>query len=62
MTHLNVKRFLCEFQVEGLLEGEDFAAKVSRDEYLDLVKDLLARVTKPVEDALKASEITMVRG
>ncbi|XP_070201995.1 hypoxia up-regulated protein 1-like isoform X2 [Littorina saxatilis] len=46
-------------QVEGLVEGEDFAAKVTRDEYLELVKDLLDRVTKPMEDALKASEITM---
>ena len=47
-------------QVEGLLEGEDFAAKVTREEYLNLIKDLLDRVTKPVEDALKASEITWV--
>ena len=48
------------WQVEGLLDGEDFAAKVTREEYLELVKDMLDRVTKPVEDALKASEITMV--
>ncbi|XP_076438403.1 hypoxia up-regulated protein 1-like isoform X9 [Babylonia areolata] len=46
-------------QVEGLLEGEDFSAKVTREEYLNLIKDLLERVTKPVEDALKTSEITM---
>ncbi|XP_076457852.1 hypoxia up-regulated protein 1-like isoform X2 [Babylonia areolata] len=45
-------------QVEGLLDGEDFSCKVTREEYLDLIKDLLQGVTKPVEDALKMSEIT----
>ena len=35
MNDIDVNRFCHEFQVEGLLEGEDFAAKVSRDEEPD---------------------------
>ncbi|KAK7462527.1 hypothetical protein BaRGS_00038437, partial [Batillaria attramentaria] len=46
-------------QVEGLLEGEDFRAKVTRDEFETMCKDLLQRVTRPLEEALKSSEITL---
>jgi molecular chaperone DnaK (HSP70) len=46
--------------VEGLLDGEDFATKVTRDKYLELVQDLLDRVYKPVEEALKTAEVTLV--
>ncbi|XP_064595263.1 hypoxia up-regulated protein 1-like isoform X2 [Liolophura sinensis] len=46
-------------QVEGLLEEKDFRAKVTRADLETLCADLFDRVTKPIEDALKASEITL---
>ncbi|KAL8594265.1 hypothetical protein ACOMHN_044209 [Nucella lapillus] len=46
-------------QVEGLLEGEDFAAKVTREDFLGLMQDLLPRVTRPVEEALTTANISM---
>ena len=48
------------FQVEGLLDEKDFKAPVKRSDCEELWKDLFDRVTKPVEDALKVSEITLV--
>ena len=56
----------CEFsfgvlQIEGLLDDEDFKMKVTRAELEHLCEDMFDRVTKPIEDALKASEITLVR-
>ena len=47
-------------QVEGLLDDEDFKMKVSRSEMEELCEDMFNRVTKPIDDALKASEITLV--
>lgn len=47
-------------QVEGLLEEIDFRTKVTREELEDLSKDLFEKVTKPIEEALKISQITMV--
>lgn len=47
-------------QVEGLFEEKDFQTKVTREQLLGLVDDLLQRVAKPLEEALKVSEITMV--
>ncbi|XP_025101931.1 LOW QUALITY PROTEIN: hypoxia up-regulated protein 1-like [Pomacea canaliculata] len=46
-------------QVEGLFEEKDFQTKVTREQLLVLVDDLLQRVNKPLEEALKVSEITM---
>ena len=48
-------------QIEGLLDDEDFKMKVTRAELEHLCEDMFDRVTKPIEDALKASEITLVR-
>ncbi|XP_061188994.1 hypoxia up-regulated protein 1-like isoform X1 [Saccostrea echinata] len=46
-------------QVEGLLEDIDFKAKVTRDEFEEMNKDLFERVLKPIEDALKTSHVTL---
>ncbi|XP_071176735.1 hypoxia up-regulated protein 1-like isoform X1 [Mytilus edulis] len=46
-------------QVEGLLEEIDFKTKVTRDELEELSKDLFEKVTKPIEEALKVSQITL---
>ncbi|KAH9500372.1 Hypoxia up-regulated protein 1 [Bulinus truncatus] len=46
-------------QVENLLDEKDFKAPVSRVEFEELTKDLFDRVTKPIEEALKLSEITL---
>ncbi|XP_022325239.2 hypoxia up-regulated protein 1-like isoform X1 [Crassostrea virginica] len=46
-------------QVEGLLEDIDFKAKVSREEFEEMNKDLFDRVTKPIEDALQTSQVTL---
>lgn len=45
-------------QVEGLMEEKDFKFKVTRDNFLGLVGDLLERVTKPIEEAIKSSQMT----
>ncbi|KAJ8316173.1 hypothetical protein KUTeg_006187 [Tegillarca granosa] len=46
-------------QVEGLLDDKDFHAKVTREEFESMCEDLFSRVTKPIEDALKVSQITL---
>ncbi|XP_035828013.1 hypoxia up-regulated protein 1 [Aplysia californica] len=46
-------------QVEGLLEEKDFRSPVTRPELEEMCQDLFERVTKPVEEALKVSEITL---
>ena len=53
-------KFCYYFQIEGLLDDEDFKLKVTRAELEHLSEDMFDRVTKPIEDALKASEITTV--
>ena len=45
-------------QIEGLMEEKDFKLKVTREEFLGLVDDLLKRVTKPIEEAIKSSQMT----
>ena len=53
--------FICFFQqIEGLLDDEDFRAKVTREEFEEMCKDLFNRVAKPVEDALSSSQVTLV--
>ena len=47
-------------QVESLLDDQDFKTKVTREEYEGLCKDLFDRVAKPVQDAIKISEVTWV--
>ncbi|KAK3107370.1 hypothetical protein FSP39_012931 [Pinctada imbricata] len=46
-------------QVEGLLEDIDFKAKVSREEFEEMNKDLFERALNPIKDALKVSQITL---
>lgn len=46
-------------QVEGLLEEIDFRAKVTREELEEMSTDLFEKVTKPIEEALKISEVTL---
>ncbi|XP_052061435.1 hypoxia up-regulated protein 1-like isoform X3 [Mytilus californianus] len=46
-------------QVEGLLEEIDFKTKVTREELEELSKDLFEKVTQPIEEALKVSQITL---
>ena len=53
--------FLFTSQIEGLLDDEDFKAPVTRAEFEELCTDLFDRISKPVKDALKASEVTWVR-
>ncbi|XP_033730283.1 hypoxia up-regulated protein 1-like, partial [Pecten maximus] len=45
--------------VEGLLDNEDFRVKVSRAELEGMTTDLMERVTKPIEEALKTSQVTL---
>ncbi|CAL1530056.1 unnamed protein product [Lymnaea stagnalis] len=46
-------------QVENLLDEKDFRAPVTRQDFEELTKDLIERVTNPIEEALKVSEITL---
>lgn len=46
-------------QIEGLLEEIDFKHQVTRQTFEDLCEDLFDRVTKPLDDALKASGLTL---
>ena len=48
-------------QVEGLLEDVDFRAKVTREKFEELCSDLFDRVPGPVEQALEAAGMTIVR-
>ena len=48
-------------QVEGLIDEIDFKQRITRDDFENLCNDLFKRVKKPVEEALKASEIPLVR-
>ena len=47
-------------QIEGLLDEKDFRSHVTRAELENLNEDLFSRVTTPIEEALKVSEITLV--
>lgn len=46
-------------QIEGLLEEIDYKHQVSRQTFENLCGDLFDRVTKPLDDALKASGLTL---
>lgn len=46
-------------QIEGLLEEIDFKHQVTRQVFEDLCTDLFDRITKPLDDALKASGLTL---
>lgn len=46
-------------QIEGLLEEIDFKHQVTRQTFENLCGDLFDRVTKPLDDALKASGLTL---
>lgn len=43
-----------------MLEDIDFKAKVTREEFEEMNKDLFERVIQPIEDALKTSQVTLV--
>lgn len=46
-------------QIEGLIDDEDFRAKVTREDFEEICSDLWDRVEKPMNDALEAAEMTM---
>ncbi|KAL3886109.1 hypothetical protein ACJMK2_026127 [Sinanodonta woodiana] len=46
-------------QVEGLLDDQDFKTRITRAEFEEMCADLFERVTKPLEEALKVSEVTL---
>lgn len=46
-------------QVEGLLDDQDFKFQVTREDLENLMQDLFERVGNPVQDALKASGLSM---
>lgn len=48
-------------QVEGLIDEIDFKHRLTREDFENLCIDLFKRVKKPVEEALKASDIPLVR-
>ena len=60
VTAKSYTNFLFTPQIEGLLDDEDFKAPVTRAEFEELCTDLFDRISKPVKDALKASEVTWV--
>lgn len=45
-------------QIEGLLDEEDFKLSVTRQEFEDLIPDLLERVANPIEQALKNAQLS----
>merc|ERR1719452_131331 len=49
----------CYAQIENVMEDIDFKMKVSRDKLLELIDDMLPRVTQPVEKALSTSAMSM---
>ncbi|XP_076274014.1 hypoxia up-regulated Grp170 co-chaperone protein [Rhynchophorus ferrugineus] len=46
-------------QIEGLIDEQDFKLLVTRDELESLIPDLLERVAKPIEQALKTAHLTI---
>ncbi|KAJ8934580.1 hypothetical protein NQ314_013270 [Rhamnusium bicolor] len=46
-------------QVEGLLDEQDFKLIVKREDMESLIEDLMERVGKPVEQALKTAHLTI---
>ena len=45
-------------QIENLMDDVDFKAKVTRDEFEKMSADLFERVKKPIEEALRAAEVS----
>lgn len=46
-------------QIEGLLDEKDFRLQVTREVFEDLCADLFERVTSPLEQALKNSQLSL---
>jgi len=44
-------------QIEGLIDEENFRAKVTREDFEKICSDLWERVSKPMQDAVEVSEI-----
>ena len=49
----------CYAQIENVMEDIDFKHHMTRDKLMELIEDLLPRVTKPVERALSTSAMSM---
>jgi len=49
----------CYAQIENVMEDIDFKHKMTRDKLMELIDDLLPRVTKPVERALSTAAMSM---
>jgi len=49
----------CFAQIENVMEDIDFKEAVSREDLMNLAPDLMARVTKPVEQALSTAGMAM---
>merc|ERR1712203_458133 len=49
----------CFAQIENVMEDIDFKEAVSREDLMGLAPDLMARVTKPVEQALSTAGMAM---
>merc|ERR1712025_1030987 len=49
----------CFAQIENVMEDIDFKLKVPREDLMGLAPDLMARVTKPVEQALSTAGMAM---
>jgi len=47
------------FNVESLFEDTDFQATIKREEFEEMIKDYLEKLTSPVEKALAAANLTM---
>lgn len=50
---------LFTFQVEGLLDEQDFKLQVTREDFETLCSDLFDRVKGPIDQALKSSGLTL---
>ena len=47
-------------RIDSLIDGEDFEAKVSREDFENLCADLWERVGNPMKQALEDAGVTMV--
>ena len=49
----------CKAQIENVMEDIDFKIPMTREILLELIEDMLPRVTKPVERALSTAAMSM---
>ncbi len=48
------------FQIENLFENHDFRAKITREEFEEMCKDLFDRVAGPIETAIRSAAMKLV--